>query len=175
MKEEERIRQEGQMMEEDNLRQEGLMAEEEALQQEVPVTEDGNKTPQAEEGEKKWKIQDIGQLIKNTVHAIIRGELLLRLNIGQYFIHVIWLFFLIAMFIWFNLGVDTTLAKVEKNKVTLKELETQNSALEFKLKSINRRSTLEEMLQEMGSQLQEPEEAAVVLKKQGTKKDKEKE
>jgi hypothetical protein len=149
------------------------MEENEKAQQEVPVTETEIKAPQTEEGEKKWKIQDIGQLLKNTMKAIFRGELLLRLNIGQYFIHVIWMFFLIAMFIWFNLGVDTTLAKVEKNKLTLKELETQNSSLEFRMKSINRRSTLEVKLQEMGSQLQEPENAAVRLKKAGTKKDKE--
>jgi hypothetical protein len=149
------------------------MEENEKVQQEVPVTETEIKAPQTAEGEKKWKIQDIGQLLKNTMKAIFRGELLLRLNIGQYFIHVIWMFFLIAMFIWFNLGVDTTLAKVEKNKLTLKELETQNSSLEFRMKSINRRSTLEVKLQEMGSQLQEPENAAVRLKKAGTKKDKE--
>ncbi len=150
-----------------------MMEENEKVQQEVPVTEKESKTPQTTEGEKKWKIQDIGQLLKNTMKAIFRGELLLRLNIGQYFIHVIWMFFLIAMFIWFNLGVDTTLAKVEKNKLTLKELETQNSSLEFRMKSINRRSTLEVKLQEMGSQLQEPENAAVRLKKAGNKKDKE--
>ena len=145
---------------------------EEIHQMETPVTEEEKKDLQTPEGGRKWKIQDVGQLLKNAVKAIFKGELLLRLNIGQYFIHVIWLFFLIAMFIWFNLGVDTTLAKVEKNKLTLKELETQNSSLEFRMKSINRRSTLEEMLQDMGSQLQEPEEAAVILKKAGTRKDK---
>ena len=118
-----------------------------------------------EDGGRKWKVQDIGQLLVNLAKAIARGQLMLRLNIGQYFIHVIWMFFLITMFIWFNLGVDNTLAKVEKNKLTLKELQTQNSALEFRMKSINRRSTLEEMLKQMGSEVQESENAAVLLKK----------
>jgi hypothetical protein len=148
------------------------MMEEERIQTEIPAAKEEKKAPQAQEGERKWKIQDLGQLLKNAVKAIFKGELLLRLNIGQYFIHVIWMFFLIAMFIWFNLGVDTTLAKVERNKATLKELETQNSSLEFRMKSINRRSTLEEMLKDMGSQLQEPENAAAKLKKSGGKKDK---
>ena len=148
------------------------MMEEERIQTETPAAKEEKKAPQAQEGERKWKIQDLGQLLKNAVKAIFKGELLLRLNIGQYFIHVIWMFFLIAMFIWFNLGVDTTLAKVERNKATLKELETQNSSLEFRMKSINRRSTLEEMLKDMGSQLQEPENAATKLKKSGGKKDK---
>lgn len=151
---------------------ERLKTEEERILTEAPVTEEENKTSRATEGERKWKLQDIGQFLKNTMKAIFKGELLLRLNIGQYFIHVVWMFFLIAMFIWFNLGVDTTLAKVERNKVTLKELETQNASLEFRMKSINRRSTLEDMLKDMGSQLQEPAEAAFRLKKPGTKKEK---
>ena len=160
-------------MEDERLKTAVQMTEEERILTEKPVTEDEKKTSQATDGERKWKLQDIGQFLKNALKAIFKGELLLRLNIGQYFIHVVWAFFLIAMFIWFNLGVDTTLAKVEKNKLTLKELETQNSSLEFRMKSINRRSTLEVKLQEMGSQLQEPENAAVRLKKAGTKKDKE--
>ncbi len=126
---------------------------------------DIQETPQTREDGRKWKVQDIGQLLGNLVKAIAKGELMLRLNIGQYFIHVIWMFFLITMFIWFNLGVDNTLAEVEKNKLTLKELQTQNSALEFKMKSIVRRSTLEEMLRQSGSEVQEPENAAVRLKK----------
>lgn len=132
---------------------------------EMKGEKDIQETPQTWEDGRKWKVQDIGQLLGNLVKAIAKGELMLRLNIGQYFIHVIWMFFLITMFIWFNLGVDNTLAEVEKNKLTLKELQTQNSALEFKLKSIVRRSTLEEMLRQSGSEVQEPENAAVRLKK----------
>ncbi len=132
---------------------------------EMKGEKDIQETPQTWEDGRKWKVQDIGQLLGNLVKAIAKGELMLRLNIGQYFIHVIWMFFLITMFIWFNLGVDNTLAEVEKNKLTLKELQTQNSALEFRLKSINRRSTLEEMLRQSGSEVQEPENAAVRLKK----------
>ena len=169
--EERSIQTEDPAMEDERFTPEGQMTEEERLKTEGPAAEK-KKSSQTREGERKWKIQDVGQLLKNAAKAIFKGELLLRLNIGQYFIHVIWLFFLIAMFIWFNLGVDTTLAKVERNKLTLKELETQNASLEFRMKSINRRSTLEEMLQEMGSQLQEPENAATILKKAGTKKDK---
>ncbi len=132
---------------------------------EMKGEKDIQETPQTREDGRKWKVQDIGQLLGNLVKAIAKGELMLRLNIGQYFIHVIWMFFLITMFIWFNLGVDNTLAEVEKNKLTLKELQTQNSALEFRLKSIVRRSTLEEMLRQSGSEVQEPENAAVRLKK----------
>ena len=40
------------------------------------------------EGE-KWKIQDVGRLLKETASAIFHGQLLLRLNIGRYFIHIV--------------------------------------------------------------------------------------
>lgn len=118
------------------------------------------------EGEKrKWKIQDVLKAILAAFKAIIKGEFLLRLNIGKYFIHVVWAFLLLGLFIAFNLGVDTSLAKVEKNKEALKELETQNSDLEFKMESIHRRSSVKDMLEQMGSTLQENEEAVTELKK----------
>lgn len=117
-----------------------------------------------EEG-RKWKIQDLLILLKNSFLAICRGEFLLRLNIGRYFVHIVWTFLIIALFIWFNLSVDNTLAKVEKNKKELKELEIRNSSLEFKLKQMDRRSTVESMLKEMGSDLCESDKPVIELKK----------
>ena len=38
---------------------------------------------------KTWKISDIGVLLKNSFTAIMKGEFLLRLNVGKYFIHII--------------------------------------------------------------------------------------
>lgn len=115
--------------------------------------------------ESKWKVQDLGKVLRNSFSAILKGELLLRLNVGKYFIHIIYTFFLFGMVIWFNLGVDTTLSRVEKNKAELKELEILHSSKEFELRSLNRRSTIEEMLKEKGSKVQEPTEPVTVLKK----------
>ena len=42
-----------------------------------------------EEGQ-KWKIQDVGRLLKESVKAILHGQFLLRLNIGRYFIHIVY-------------------------------------------------------------------------------------
>ena len=113
----------------------------------------------------KWKLQDVGKFLKNSLIAIVKGEFLLRLNVGKYFIHIVYTFFLFAMLIWFSLGVDTTLTKVEKNKAELKELEIIHSSREFELRSINRRSTIDQMLQEMGSKVTEPELPAYILEK----------
>lgn len=113
----------------------------------------------------KWKIQDVGRLMKESVKAILHGQFLLRLNIGRYFIHIVWTFFLFGMLIWFSLGVDSTLAKVEKNQTAIKELEIEHANLEFELRTLNRRAALEEMLKESGSKVTEPQKPATVLKK----------
>lgn len=117
-----------------------------------------------EEGE-KWKIQDVGRLLKESIKAILHGQFLLRLNIGRYFIHIVWTFFLFGMLIWFSLGVDSTLAKVEKNQAAIKELEIEHSNLEFELRTLNRRAALEDLLKESGSKVTEPQKPATVLKK----------
>lgn len=116
------------------------------------------------EGE-KWKVQDVGRLIKESVKAILHGQFLLRLNVGRYFIHIVYTFFLFGMLIWFSLGVDSTLAKVEKNQAAIKELEIEHANLEFELRTLNRRAALDEMLKEAGSKVTEPQKPATVLKK----------
>lgn len=116
------------------------------------------------EGE-KWKIQDVGRLLKESIKAILHGQFLLRLNIGRYFIHIVWTFFLFGMLIWFSLGVDSTLAKVEKNQAAIKELEIEHSNLEFELRTLNRRAALEDLLKDSGSKVTEPQKPATVLKK----------
>ena len=113
----------------------------------------------------KWKIQDVGRLLKESLKAILHGQFLLRLNIGRYFIHIVYTFFLFGMLIWFSLVVDSTLAKVEKNQAAIKELEIEHANLEFELRTLNRRAALEELLKASGSKVTEPEKPATVLKK----------
>ena len=113
----------------------------------------------------KWKIQDVGRLLKESFKAILHGQFLLRLNIGRYFIHIVYTFFLFGMLIWFSLVVDNTLAKVEKNQAAIKELEIEHADLEFELRTLNRRATLRDMLKASGSKVAEPEKPATVLKK----------
>ena len=115
--------------------------------------------------ERKWKIQDVGRLIKESFKAILHGQFLLRLNIGRYFIHIVYTFFLFGMLIWFSLLVDNTLAKVEKNQATIKELEIEHANLEFELRTLNRRAALMDLLKESGSKVTQPEKPATVLKK----------
>ena len=63
-----------------------------------------------------WKMADIRTVLKNSLLAIVKGEFLLRLNIGRYFVHIIYAFLLFAAAIWMSLMIEDTMAEVEKNK-----------------------------------------------------------
>lgn len=115
------------------------------------------------ETKRKWKIQDIGAFLKNSGKAILKGEFLLRLNIGRYFIHIAYTFFLFAMVIWVSLMIESTMGKVQKNKAVLKELEIANSQKTFELVSLTKRSSVESRLQEMGSKVKEAEQPATLI------------
>ena len=115
--------------------------------------------------DKTWKIQDIGTWLKNSFRAILRGEFLLRLDVGRYFIHIVYTFFLFAMIIWISLMIEGTMNKVERNKAVLRELEIVNTQKTFELVSLTKRSSVSDMLQKMGSKVDEPQNPATLLVK----------
>ena len=114
---------------------------------------------------KTWKIADIGLFIKNSFKAVLKGEFLLRLNIGRYFIHIAYTFLLFGLIIWLSLMIETTMSKVEKNKAVLQELEIVHSQKVFEVVNVSRRSSVEEMLGELGSNVKEAEKPATVVKR----------
>ena len=117
-----------------------------------------------EQQKKKFRWSDIGKFLKNSLLAILRGELILRLNVNKYFPQIAYTFLLFALSILFSLMVDSTLGKVEQNKLTLQELERLNSQKTFELIPLNRRSTVSTLLQEQGSEVAEPIKPAIKLK-----------
>lgn len=108
---------------------------------------------------------NVGSFIKNSIPAILKGEFLLRLNVGRYFIHILYAFLLLGVIIWVSLMTESSMAKVEKNKQTIKELEIINSARTYEVVSLSKRSSVQENLRLMGSGVQEPQKPATVLKK----------
>lgn len=117
------------------------------------------------EGKRSWKLADIGTFLKNSFVAILKGEFLLRLNVGRYFVHIVYTFFLFAMVIWISLMIDSTLSKVENNNKTIQELEIIHSQKTYEIVSLSRRSSVNELLQQMGSDVTEPQQPAVQLSK----------
>ena len=113
----------------------------------------------------RWKIADIGNFFKNSFFAILKGEFLLRMNAGRYLIHIIYTFFLLGMVIWISLSIETTMAKVEKNKATLEELQIAYSQKTYDVASLTRRSSVEARLKTLGSEVAEPEKPAATIGK----------
>ena len=113
---------------------------------------------------KRIRLSDVWKFLKNSLVAILRGELLLRLNVNKYFPQIAYTFLLFALSILFSLMVDGTLGKVEQNKLTIQELERLNSQKTFELITLNRRSTVSTLLQEQGSDVAEPVKPAKILK-----------
>ncbi|MCQ2139417.1 MAG: hypothetical protein MJZ09_03485 [Bacteroidales bacterium] len=103
--------------------------------------------------------------IVNALKAVMKGELLLKMNAGKYFLHIAWTFALCAGIIGYRIIVDSALSRVEKNSAEIRELQIIKSSKEYELKSLYRRSSIATMLQEKGSTLQEPEKPAVRLVK----------
>lgn len=114
---------------------------------------------------KTWKIADIGLFIKNSFIAVLKAELSLRIDAGRYFIHIAYTFLLFGLSIWFSLMIETTMSKVEKNKLVLKELEIVHSQKVFEVVNVSRRSSVERMLEGMGSKVTEADKPATVVKR----------
>ena len=114
--------------------------------------------------ERKWKLADIGRFFKNSFKAILKGQFLLRMNVGKYFVHIVFTFFLMTLVIWISLMIEGTMAKVEKNKKVIEKLRIENAQKMYDAESLMRRSTVEANLGRMGSEVKEPEKRATVLK-----------
>lgn len=105
----------------------------------------------------------LGKLLLNSIKAIFKGEFLLRLRIGDYFLHIAWCFCIVALTIWMSLLIDNTLTRVEKGKAVISRLESEIAEREFTLASIMNRRQIKISLEEMGSQLEEPRQRAITL------------
>ncbi len=112
---------------------------------------------------KTWRTSDIRLLFKNVFTAVMKGEFLLRLNVGRYFIHIAYTFFLFGMVIWISLMIETTMAKVESNKAMIKELEIANSQKYYDIARATGRSAVERRLKEIGSEVGEAHRSASVI------------
>lgn len=114
---------------------------------------------------RKWKFSDIGTFLKNSFLAILQGRFLLRLKIDKYFVHIVYVFFLMGMLILISLGTESSLNKVEENKKIINGLEIICSDKTFEVADKSRRAAVEETLEKMGSALREPAKSAIVLEK----------
>ena len=98
--------------------------------------------------------------IKNTIMAILKGELLLRMRLDKYFIHIAYTFLLVWLIILYSMMVQNTLAKVESNRSAVNDLKIFHAQKTVKLVSLGRLQTVEKLLKEQGSEITLPEKPA---------------
>ena len=117
------------------------------------------------ENERKWRWADVGRWIVRALGAIKRGDFMNTMNLGQYFIHIIWTFFLFFMSIWLSLQVEKTLTKVAAGKKELANVEIYHAQKVVELAGLNRMTTVRDLLEEKGSKVGLPEKHAARIQK----------
>lgn len=96
----------------------------------------------------------------NIGKSLLRGRLLLALGFDKYLGQIIYVFLCAIVFIWFNLRIDMTLHHKEENRTALENLKSIHTDTTCKLTALDSVCEVEQMLQEMGSNVQIPKQQA---------------
>lgn len=141
-----------------------LQQEETARPQEETGAQERKQAESPQEEGGKRQMGRTAEFLKNSAIAIFKGEFLLRLRFHRYFLHILYLFLLAAVSIWLKLEIEQTMARMEENKVTLEDYKIYHTQKTCELVSLDRISTLEDMLEKSGSRLGIPEKPADKIK-----------
>lgn len=110
----------------------------------------------------RWKA--IGKAIGAFIISLGRGDLLLRMRVDKALPYILYGFILGCISIWMSYKTEQTMLKVQKNNETLKTLKIQNAQMTYELVSLDRLSTVETLLEDMGSKVKAPIKPADILK-----------
>ena len=110
----------------------------------------------------RWKA--LGKAIGAFIISLGRGDLLLRMRVDKALPYILYGFLLGCISIWMSYKTEQTMLKVQKNNETLKTLKIQNAQMTYELVGLDRLSTVENMLDRMGSNIKAPSKPADILK-----------
>ena len=110
----------------------------------------------------RWKA--IGKAIGAFFVSLGRGDLLLRMRVDKALPYILYAFMLGCISIWMSYQTEQTMLKVQKNNETLRTLKIQNAQMTYELVGLDRLSTVENMLEAMGSEVKSPTKPADILK-----------
>lgn len=106
----------------------------------------------------QWK--KIGSAVIETMKAIGYGDILLRLRVDKLLPFILYAFFLAMVSIFMSYKAEQTMLRMERNKANLETLRIYHGQKTCDIVSLNRLSTIETMLEELGSNLQPPQKPA---------------
>ena len=110
-----------------------------------------------------WK--KIGSAIVETIKAIGYGDILLRLRVDKSLPYILYAFGLAMMSILMSYMAEQTMLRMEKNKATLETLKIHHGKKTCDIVSLDRLSTVETMLEGLGSEVKPPQKPADILVK----------
>ena len=110
----------------------------------------------------RWKA--IGKAIGAFIISLGRGDLLLRMRVDKALPYILYAFMLGCISIWMSYKTEQTMLKVQKNNETIKTLKIHNAQMTYELVGLDRPSTVENMLEGMGSKVKAPSKPADILK-----------
>ena len=110
----------------------------------------------------RWKA--IGKAVGAFVVSLGRGDLLLRMRVDKALPYILYAFVLGCISIWMSFMTEQAMLKVQKNNETLKTLKIHNAQMTYELVGLDRLSTVENLLDVMGSKVKAPSKPADILK-----------
>lgn len=111
----------------------------------------------------KWK--RFGAAFWETIKAIGHGDILLRLRVDKFLPCILYIFLLSMISIFMSYKVEQTMLIREKNKTRIEALKIFKAQKTCEIVSLDRISTVEAMLEELGSDIKQPEKPADRLKR----------
>ena len=111
----------------------------------------------------KWK--RFGSAFWETIKAIGYGDILLRLRVDKILPYILYVFLLSMISIFMSYKAEQTMLTREKNKSRLEALKIYKAQKTCEIVSLDRISTVETMLEVLGSDIKQPEKPADILKR----------
>lgn len=101
--------------------------------------------------------------VKTVLRSILNGDILLLLRVDRLLPYILVLFVIGWINILLNYKIEQTMVKVESNKVILENYRIYHAQKTYEFVRSGRISTVEQMLENGGSQVRTPEKPAETI------------
>ncbi len=102
---------------------------------------------------------------KSWLKSIISGDILLRLRVDKLFPYILYAFVLGWLSIWMSYKMEQTMTLAEKTRKELEAMKIYHAQKTCEYVGFDRISTVENMLEEKGSEVKAPEKPADIILK----------
>ena len=113
--------------------------------------------------QKAGKLKKFGSVLWEVLKAIGYGDILLRLRVDKLLPYILYVFFLSMISIFMSYKAEQTMLVREKNKDRIETLKIFKAQKTCEIVSLDRISTVETMLEELGSDIRQPQKPADIL------------